>query len=348
MRTIIVLLLISLFYPTSITYAGGLGLNFPFYFTHETDTTSGGNYSFFDLRDRESFVQITNLDSSNVTVHVQIFNVGNLCNENNFFDVYTTNDTHVYNMRDILTNDGNPSGVDLPNDAYGVMFVIAQQPGPSIDFNFAPIIGNFRIIDNAGYEYRTNSQSFLAGLFVVPPDSTPAVTTFNFNNEEGVILSDIVGIPIEFAGEIFVLNQEIDISDPVATFTAVDVDILNNNEVLFSCRDVIFACIDENSPLIDDVLEAAAGPVPASMARSSASVARFEYGINETIQHSRGGELLCPGNNITEGIVKLTLENFGSDLPRLAGYVGLNNGNGRGSMDSFFFESFLLTDFDGN
>ena len=45
------------------------------------------------------------------------------CNENNFFDAYTPNDTHVYYIRDILTNDGNPSGVVLPDDAYGIVSV---------------------------------------------------------------------------------------------------------------------------------------------------------------------------------------------------------------------------------
>ena len=40
-----------------------------------------------------------------------------------FFDVYTPNDTHVYNMREILTNDGNPSGVVLPENAYGFVAV---------------------------------------------------------------------------------------------------------------------------------------------------------------------------------------------------------------------------------
>ena len=84
----------------------------------------------------------------------------------------------------------------------------------------------------------------------------------------------------------------------------------------------------------EEVLQAAGGEVPNFPARSSASVARFEYGINESIPHSKSGELLCPGNNINEGIVKLTLENIGEDFPNFAGYVGLYNGNGRGSMDS--------------
>lgn len=43
-------------------------------------------------------------------------------------DVYTSKDTHTYNLRDIVTNDGNSSGVVLPAKAYGIIvatYVIA-------------------------------------------------------------------------------------------------------------------------------------------------------------------------------------------------------------------------------
>lgn len=341
MRSIILLLLILLAFPVGNVFAGIL--NNPFLFLSETDYSSRANYSFFDLRDRESFIQITNIESSNITVHVQIFDVANLCNENNFFDSYTPNDTHVYNMRDILSNDGNPSGVDLPDNAYGIVFVsFVFPPNMESDFFIAPIIGNFRIVDNSGYEYRTNAQSNRVGRPARIPRNLPApVASFNFNVENGIGLSDVVGIPINFAG---FLDSEPDVSNPVSTFIAVDVDIINNTENLFSCRDVVFACIDENSPLQEEVLAAASGD---TLTRSSASVARYEYGINEAIPHSKGGELLCPGNNINEGIVNLTLENFSSDLSGLeffgmAGYIGLNNGNGRGSMESMSTINFPL------
>jgi len=107
---------------------------------------------FFDLRDRETFMQVTNLESdpAGQLYHIQLFNVGNNCNENNFFDLYTPNDTHVYNLRDIQTNDGNPSGVILPPDAYGIFVAYA------VDTSNRIIIGNMRILDDNGYEYRTN------------------------------------------------------------------------------------------------------------------------------------------------------------------------------------------------
>lgn len=267
---------------------------------------------------------------------MQIYNVANLCNENDFFDVMTPNDTHVYNLRDILTNDGNPSGVILPENAYGIVFISAVPTGP-VRF-FDPIISNFRIIDNSGYEYRSNAQSFIAFRFETFLNNSP--TTFNFSNADGITLSDVFGIPVSTNSNGFEFSIEANIDDVLSAFIGVDVDIVDNNEVLFSCRDVIFACIDENSPLLEELIGNANN---FSMGGStSASVARFEYGINDVIPHSKGGELLCPGNNIPEGLVSLNFEVAGAFTNTFAGYIGLNNGNGRGSMDSFLSPSVFI------
>ena len=110
----------TLAFPVSNSFSGILGT------LPETDTAGVVLIAPFDLRDRESFFQVTNLAASNQTVHIQIYNVANLCNENNFFDVYTPNDTHTYNLRDILTNDSNPSGVVLPDDAFGIIVAAAS------------------------------------------------------------------------------------------------------------------------------------------------------------------------------------------------------------------------------
>jgi len=159
-------------------YAGGFSIL-------ETDHADFQLVGFFDLRDRESFIQITNIDTDPAghTIHIQLFNVGNLCNENNFFDNYTPNDTHVYNLRDILTNDGNPSGVVLPENAYGI-FVATY-----LDADPLTMIGNLRIEDNNGYEYRTNLNGIGENSFSAERDDF----TFNFNTESGVTLSDVVG-----------------------------------------------------------------------------------------------------------------------------------------------------------
>ena len=327
MRILNLLLLISLLLPVGNAFSGFFNIN------ATTDTSSRILFVPFDLRERESFLQVTNIGPTNQNYHIQIYNVGNLCNENNFFDDFTPNDTHVYNLRDILTNDGNPSGVDLPDDAYGIVVITA--PLPEEEFIFLSLIGNIRIIDNLGYEYRTNAvaQPLIANPIISIED--PQIR-FNYNSQSGVVLSDVFGIAASFnepqlgEGNIF----EAALDNVLDTWVAVDVDIINNNEVLFSCRDVVFACVDENNPLIEEILVLASGEATSS--RSSASVARFEYGINDVIPNSKGGELLCPGNNIPEGIVILTIENTGQEVNNFYGFVGLNNGNGRGSFDSFF------------
>lgn len=315
--------------------------------------------AFYDLRDRETFIQVTNVVSDNITIHVQIFNVDLNCNENNFYDTLTGFDSHIYNMNNIQTNSGAPSGVDLPDNAYGfVVISIVEGPSqPIVDIDDGLfVMGNFRVIDNAGYEYRTNmsgyntNRPFCFGL--------GSVLTFNFNQAGGANLSDIVGIAFEDAGPGCNIDQEeLDQCDDefddytevaAANFEAVnivfDVDIMDNNENTFSCRDVMFACIEEDNARYEDLL-AAVSEVAA------VNVAGLEYGINEVFPHSKGSPLLCPNNNITEGTVRLKVEDLFGEHPDndndpdgfldgdefFTGFVGLNNGNGRGSMDAIWY-----------
>ena len=294
----------------------------------ETDRPSIQLTSFFDLRDRESYIQLTNTFSTQVTAHIQIFDVSNNCNENNFYDVYTPNDTHVYNMRDILSNDGNPSGVILPDNAYGFVVATSVDPNdgffPETNTSDYSLIGNFRIIDVNGYEYRTNSTGWLAENVNITPNNY----YFNFNNESGVTLSDVVGISFGNAGD----SDEVEvIADSVEQFIAYDIDIFDLNEVPFSCRNVIFSCIDQDNPRLEELL----------VNSGDASVASFEYGINEAIPHSKDGELLCPGNVIDDGWVILNIIGTGdfNEGGSIFGFIGLNNGNGRGSMDSWWSDN---------
>jgi len=283
----------------------------------ETDTDDFQIVGFFDLRERESFIQITNTDSDpgGKIIHIQIFNVNDLCNENNFFDAYTPNDTHVYNLGDILTNDGNPSGVVLPSDAYGIV-VATITSGPD-----QGLIGNLRIEDSSGYEYRTNLQGVDSRR---GQRGTGGLFTFNFNTVSGVTLSDVVGFVLDNLN-----SDEVRAADVSEIWASFDIDILNDSEVIFSCRDVAFACINEDHPRLEELLEEA-----------EVSVASFDYGINNAIPHSRGGELLCPGNTISDGIVRLDNITSGNAKSSIFfGFIGLNNGNGRGSMDSIWNQS---------
>ncbi len=294
----------------------------------ESDSPNSPLFGFFDLRERETFIQVTNvdLDPAGHNVHIQIYDVSNNCNENNFFDLYTVNDTHVYNLRDIKTNDGNDSGVVLPDGAYGV-FVAYGAEDPRQE-----LISNLRILDNHGYEYRTNLQGvdFDEGRGRLNNE----FARFNFNTNGGVTLSDIVLISLDENDT----TQDAQIADILDQWTSVDVNIFDINENAFSCRKVIYACINQDSPLYEELLEEVANSTSGGCdgGQCAASVADIEYGINNAIPHSKGGELLCPGNNISEGFVRLTQIGNGSARNEAVVFVGLNNGNGRGSMDSFF------------
>jgi len=220
---------ISLFFlipSTSFALVANGGL-FPI---AETDSINFQLFSFYDLRDRESFVQVTNMGSA-ATVHVQVFDVSNLCNENNFNDGYTASDTHVYNMRDIKRNDGNASGVEMPDNAYGfVVVTVVQGNGQPTDTN-GLIIGNFRVIDNAGYEYRSNSQGFQ------PHGINGSKYIANYNSAGGINKSDIVGITVNN-----LLSGGVTAAGSSVTF---DTFIINNNEVISSCSDTTFSCTED-------------------------------------------------------------------------------------------------------
>lgn len=318
--------------PVENSYAGPGGAATIVFPSTDNNVNPGSNlFYFFDLRERETFIQLTYPDTEltglNGIAHIQIFNVNDDCNENDFFDTYTPADTHTYNMRDIQTNDGTPSGVVLPDGAYGIVVVVMRrQGGVDLGINAFPV-GNQRVLDNNGYEYRTNAQSINIGTGLLNPN-LDTIFSFNFNQKAGVTFSDVVGITavqFESFGDWVA-------SDPIVASNSFDVDIYDLNEVPFSCRDVIFACVNENNPRLEELLEVT----------GTASVASFEYGINNAIPHSKGGELLCPGNIIGEGIVVLTPEIQASEnQSAFLGYVGLNNGNGRGSFDSFWYYNFL-------
>jgi hypothetical protein len=306
--------------PVQKSYSGIEGTRFNY---NESDTTIASDtvVYFYDLRDRESFIQLTNLGNKNTTVHIQIFNVNQNCNENDFFDTYTINDTHVYNMRNIQTNDSNPSGVVLPEDAYGFVTVFFLTGTDAF-------VGNMRILDNNGYEYRTNAVGrFLSAQFGDIP--LARFYNFNFNKEKGIELADIIGVTLVDDDS----NDEVISADIVNVYQKFDVDIYDTNEVPFSCRDVIFACVDQENPLLEALLE-----------QGQASTANFEYGINDAIPHSKAKEPLCPGNNIENGHVILRPESFFADFQRILfyGFVGLNNGNERGSFDSIRGGNFCL------
>ena len=292
---------------------------------------------FFDLRERETFIQITNVDNEpplGGSIHIQIFDVSNNCSENNFFDFYTPFDTHTYNLRDITTNDGKPSGVVLPDGAYGVFVahVDTTENGPRVE-----IIGNLRVLDDNGYEYRANMQGQDHDKNPGACDAAENFATFNFNIEDGVTFSDIIIIPFDDSSQ--GTTQSLKIANVTDIWVNIEVDIFDLNENPFSCRRVVFACVNEDNPLIEAILDEVSGRCSEGRFGES-SVVAFEYGINNAIPHSKGGELLCPGNNISEGFVRFDHIVDGNNVEDEGiAYIGLNNGNGRGTIDAFWLQN---------
>jgi len=151
----------------------------------------------------------------------------------------------------------------------------------------------------------------------------------NFNTLAGVTLSDLVIIATDDDNNFSSSNPSVEASNILDAWQLFEVDIYDLNENAFSCRNVMAACVTRDHPLYQELLEE-----PGDDDDDSANVASFEYGINDAIPHSRGGEVLCPGNTISEGFINIDRKRNDGDLS--ATFIGLNNGNGRGSMDSWW------------
>ena len=147
-------------------------------------------------------IRVTNTQSTPTPVHIQIFaRLVPTVMKMSLSIITLVMLHHVDNLRDIQTNDGNPSGVVIGLDgAYGIFVAyIVDEVG----------IGNLRIQDANGYEYRTN----LNGVGEGQRQSNTNAFTFNFNTQGGVVFSDIVRIGLS------------DIQNEAEVFAA---DILNN------------------------------------------------------------------------------------------------------------------------
>ncbi len=293
--------------------------------------------AYYDLRNRSSLVQVTNVTGDgNCPIHVQIFQHDRGCDELNFNDTLTPNDTVVYDMDNIIKNDGSPAPINLADDSYGYVVI-------SGDCN---MIGNFRIADDSGYEYRTNTVT--AGRVEAqeddscstscPPDDDDAFCGSNldidfyanFNTVDGAMFSDVVG----FAFDRNIPNTVTNIDKGVS----FDIFVYDLHEEPLSCDRRNFAC----------------GNV-------------MNYGVNEDYSASRGDDLLCPGGGLVtdqkggyvlftnpdgfnncdhneDGDSDCASDSDGSedadqtlfcaeDGDMFVGLIGINNGDGTGSMD---------------
>ena len=255
--------------------------------------------AYYDLRERSTFIQVTNVDDSleSCRIHVQIFQHDRECSELNFYDTLTPNDTVIYDLDNLLRNDGSPVPANLDENSYGYVSVIGD-----IEDGCELIIGNFRIIDNAGYEYRVN----------MPEIDGPGFSNLyaNFNTIDGANQADVVGYSYfldDGSGELLALNNDFGFD--------ADIFVFDFNEEPLSCDRRNFAC----------------GNV-------------MNYGVNEDYPNSRSGPLLCPGGGLADpdgGFIHFDNWNVPPDFVGLGilimqGFIGINNGDGTGSMDQWF------------
>ena len=101
--------------------------------------------AYYDLRNRESYIQITNISSTSQTIHVQIFQHDRNCSELDFFDELTPNDTVIYDMNNIVKNNGSTVPINLQDDSYGYVVITTYEGDPD-DHDQHSLIGNWNSV----------------------------------------------------------------------------------------------------------------------------------------------------------------------------------------------------------
>ncbi|MEQ9618266.1 MAG: hypothetical protein RIG61_03720 [Deltaproteobacteria bacterium] len=282
----------------------------------QTDTGVDRLVNFYDTIGRSTFIQVTNTSDDFVDIHVQVWNASENCNEVDFFDLLTPGDTNIYDVENLP---GNPS----LSGTTGFVTVSAFS-GPS-----GSIIGMFRVIDDSGYEYRTNAADT---EFFDFDDFADYV--LNFNDVNGNNLSDVVGLTYASIDSIQTFASP-NLGTQFGESISFQNFIFDANEFPISCSPAIFACVE-------------GGPTS------------LNKGIDNSIPNSQGYPRICNASILNEGnnagwlllpfithvctdptVCDTTTGEFFFDV-FFVGYLGLNNGNGTGSMDSWWGVSFEL------
>ncbi len=296
----------------------------------QTDQADNALVNFWDLRmARQTFVQVTNTTNFSSFVHVQIFNVTSpvvVCEETDFNDVYTPGDTHVYDLSNLVSNNdadglgivGNSAPAADLDEGYG-LFIVSQSSG------FQDLIGMFRIIDGDGdFEYRTNA----AGENFFAFENTWARGDLNFNNVDGANLSDVVGLVYRRVNSASVVANSLtqavfgdatgDVTDPTP-----QIHIFDEFESPTSCSPTTFACAPT---LLDKGID-------NFHPNSKGEVNRI---CNDSVDV---GWLFMPFQRYTCLDLDPNTGNCPNNSLYFTGFLGLNNGNGTGSMDSWWTPS---------
>ncbi|NIP29382.1 MAG: hypothetical protein GTO02_03225 [Candidatus Dadabacteria bacterium] len=306
----------------------------------QTDEPSEEVFAVYDLRNRKSYIQITSVDDPDkedpaidLCIHVQIFQQDRNCDELNFEDKLTPNDTVIYDLENFARNDGSPVPINLDDNSYGFAAISSFNCNNRNDGDEPNLLlGNFRIIDESGYEYRMNlitdevSNDFLELTRNTPPPPSKGNINIPFNTIDDANQADIIAFVVSDREVNFSPRQDLVYNEENGiTFDVFQID---DNEERLSCDRKTFGC----------------GPNVV-----------FNYGINEDYPASRGDKLLCEGAGLidgqTNGYISLENASFVSSVTagdtrsfHLVCVYGLNNGNGTGSMDECFAECLFGTD----
>jgi hypothetical protein len=325
------------------------------------DQTDMGAYRlvyFADKRDRETLIQVTNTTTKALNIHVQLFDINNgvnECGECDFPDMLTGQDTHVYDVTNMIKNTGGEPQCGLPDGHHGFVVIsfdsfkdgsgVCGGNGVGADDKCfvvgGPMIGMFRVIDDSGYEYRTNAAGKdMNSLFRRYGDDEALYAgqggrnfneLINFELADGNNLSDLVGITFWEDG-----HASVDASPLVgARFGGRDrITIYDEHEGPASCSATTFSC-----------------------ARGDVEGWGLDKGIDRSLPSSHGLiNNICDTNRLpvnSSGWIHMPFDGFACRPPFgdaddfrcnknikrnafFVGFIGLNNGDGTGSMDSWW------------
>jgi len=203
---------------------------------------------YWDLRSRESFVQVTNTSTAATRIHVQVFDttVGSNCAEFDFFDNLTAFDTHIYDVSSLVRNDSSLGALAAPDlsGGHGIVAITTVNTDGSASNNDI-LTGNFWI-NSEGFQYRTNA----AGVENFAHD----LWGFNYNDVDSSTLADIVLVSLDT------------VSSPGGVewvSETYQITLFDENEQPISCPELTVEC-------------GGSTPTPVN------------YGINQAVINSRG------------------------------------------------------------
>ena len=298
------------------------------YHIPDTEESSFALVNFWDLRDRITTIQITNVCTFPVRIHVQVFNVPDDCDEFDFDDNLTANDTHVYDLLALTANDTHALFPPAFTGGYGIFGVVVIDGAGFLHDDFC-LVGSMRMVDAEGYEYRSNSAVFDNG----EPFTDDYL--FNFNSVDGTVFSDLVGMALDDIGEFNVSDAGIDDLFDVDTWVEFEPTLFDDQENPNSCSKFAFACTPSDGILAELIRDET----------GDASLVGFDLGINDRIVNSREEPSICNGSNPV-GFVHLNQDDSGSNVDEqnvdwFVGFLGLNNGDSTGSFDVFWADDFF-------